>query len=111
MRQALISSGVALFGLALLTVLILVAYVGSHRPGLSPAAWLFVLGGAIHLVRGARRGEPLAGMRYAVLCAAIPFVMVTQAFITTVALFGGLAVVLLGVQLLISLLLRRHWQP
>lgn len=71
-RQRLIIGGVSLFGLILLAFLVMVAYVGSYRPGLSPAAWLFVLAGAIHLVRGVRRGEALAGLRYAVLCSLKP---------------------------------------
>ncbi|GAB4448941.1 MAG: hypothetical protein OHK0015_53900 [Chloroflexi bacterium OHK40] len=103
--------GVTLFGFILLVFLVMVAYVGSYRPGLSPAAWLFVLGGAIHLVRGARRGEPLAGMRYAALCAAIPFAMVTEAFITTTVLFGGLAALLLLVEFVVALIPRRRWWP
>lgn len=89
----------------------MVAYVGSYRPGLSPAAWLFVLAGGIHLVRGVRRGEALAGMRYATLCAAIPFVFVTEAFITATVLFGGLAGLLLIVQFVVALIPTRRWRP
>lgn len=103
--------GVTLFGLALLAFLVMVASVGSYRPGLSPAAWLFVLAGAIHLVRGVRRGEALAGMRYAVPCAAIPFMIVTEAFITTTVLFGGLAGLLLVAEFIVALLPRRRWRP
>lgn len=110
-RPLLTAGGVAAFGLALLTLLILVAYVGSYRSGLEPAGWLFVLAGAIHLVRGARRGEPLTGMRYATLCAAIPFAQVTQAFVTTALLFGGVAALLLVLQLLVDLLGAHRRRP
>lgn len=103
--------GVTLFGLVLLAFLVMVAYIGSYRPGLSPAAWLFVLAGAIHLVRGVRRGEALAGMRYAVLCAAVPFVLVTEAFITTTVLFGGLAGLLMLAEFIVALIPRRRWRP
>lgn len=89
----------------------MVAYVGSYRPGLSPAAWLFVLAGGIHLVRGMRRGEALAGMRYATLCAAIPFVFVTKAFITATVLFGGLAGLLLVAEFVVALIPTRRWRP
>jgi len=109
--QLLIRGSVTIFGLALLTLLILVAYVGSHRSGLDPVAWLFVLAGAIHLVRGTRSGEPLRGMRWAVLCAALPFAQVTQAFITTTVLFGGAAALLMVVQLLVALVPKRRWRP
>lgn len=109
--QRLIVAGVTAFGLALLTLLILAAYVGSYTPGLGPVGWLFVVVGAAHLGRGVRRGEPLTGMRYAVLCAAIPFVLVTQAFITTTVLFGGMFVLLAVVQFLVALLPRRRWRP
>lgn len=110
-RELLINGGVAAFGLALLTLLLFVAYVGSHRPGLSAPGWLFVLAGAIHLVRGTRRGEPLTGMRYAVLCAALPFAQVTQAFVTTTVIFGSVAGLLLIVQLFVSMIPRRRWRP
>lgn len=93
--EQLVIGGVTTFGLALLTLLLLVAYVGSYTPGLDPVGWLFVLAGAIHLVRGVRRGEALVGMRYAVLCAALPFAQVTQAFVTITLLFGGGAGLLL----------------
>lgn len=109
--QPLIIGGVTLFGLALLAFLVMVAYVGSYRPGLSPAAWLFVLAGGVHLVRGVRRGAALAGMRYATLCAAIPFVLVTEAFITTTVLFGGLAGLLLFAAFVVACTLRRRWRP
>jgi hypothetical protein len=110
-RQLLITASVSLFGLALLTLLILVAYISSHRPGLDPVAWLFVLVGALHLVRGARRGEPLGGMRWAVLCAALPFAQVTQAFITTTVLFGGAFGLLTVLQFVVTLIPRRHGRP
>ena len=110
-RQVLTVSSVALFGFALLTLLILVAYVGSHRPGLDPVAWLFVLAGAIHLMRGTRRGEPLQGMRWATLCAALPFAQVTQAFITTTILFGGVHCLLTVVQFIVACLPQRRWRP
>ena len=103
--------GVTLFGLGLLAFLLMVAYVGSYRPGLSPAAWLFVLAGGIHLVRGVRRSEALAGMRYATLCAAIPFALVTEAFITATVLFGGLAGLLLFAEFVVACTPRRHWRP
>lgn len=99
------------FGLALLTLIILVAYVGTYTPGLDPVGWLFVLAGAIHLLRGTRRGEPLVGMRYAVLCAAIPVAQVTQAFVTTTLLFGSAAGLLLLMQLLVSLASRHRRRP
>ncbi len=109
-RPLLVNGGLAVFGLALLTLVILVAYVGTYTPGLDAVGWLFVLAGAIHLVRGTRRGEPLVGMRYAVLCAAIPVAQVTQAFITTTVLFGGAAAFLLLVQLLVACISRRgYW--
>lgn len=110
-KPLLIKGGVALFGLTLLTLLLLVAYVGSYTPGLDPVGWLFVLAGAIHLVRGTRRGQPLVGMRYAVLCAAIPFAQITQAFIMTTVLFGGLAALLIVVQLLGAVIPWRRWRP
>lgn len=110
-RQVLTVSSVALFGFTLLTLLILVAYVGSHRPGLDPVAWLFVLAGAIHLVRGTRRGEPLQGMRWTTLCAALPFVQVTQAFITTTVLFGGVYCLLTVVQFLVACFPQQRWRP
>lgn len=110
-RQWLIIGAVTLFGLALLAFLVMIAYVGSYRPGLSPAAWLFVLAGSIHLVRGVRRGEALAGMRYATLCAAIPFVLVTEAFITATVLFGGLAGLLLITEFAVALIPKRRWRP
>lgn len=50
-------------------------------------------------------------MRYAVLCAAVPFVLVTQAFITTTVLFGGMFILLAVVQFLVALLPRRRWRP
>jgi hypothetical protein len=50
-------------------------------------------------------------MRYAVLCAAVPFVLVTQAPITTTVLFGGMFVLLAVVQFLVALLPRRRWRP
>lgn len=109
--QRLIVAGVAAFGLALLTLLVLIAYVGSYTPGLGPVGWLFVGVGAMHLVRGTRRSEPLTGMRYAVLCAAVPFGMVTQAPMTTTVLFGGAFVLLAVVQFLVHLLPRRRWRP
>lgn len=109
--QRLIVAGVTAFGLALLTLVILIAYVGSYTPGLGPGGWLFVGVGAMHLVRGTRRGEPLTGMRYAVLCAAISFAMVTRAFITTTVFFGGAFVLLAVVQFLVALLPRRRWRP
>jgi hypothetical protein len=110
-KALLVNGSVAIFGLALLVLLLLVAYVGSYTPGLGPVGWLFVGIGAMHLVRGTRRGEPLTGMRYAVLCAAIPFAMVTRAFITTTVLFGGMFVLLAVVQFLVALLPRRRWRP
>lgn len=110
-KPLLVNGGVALFGLALLTLVILVAYVGTYTPGLDAVGWLFVLAGTIHLVRGTRRGEPLVGMRYAVLCVAIPFAQVTQAFITTTVLFGGLAALLIVVQLLVAIIPWRRWRP
>ncbi|NTU83728.1 MAG: zinc ribbon domain-containing protein [Chloroflexales bacterium] len=109
--QRLIVAGVAAFGLALLTLLILVAYVGSYRPGLSPLGWLLVFAGAAQLVREARRGAPFTGMRHAVLCAAVPFGMVTRAPITTTVFFGGAFVLLAVVQFLVALLPRRRWRP
>lgn len=111
LEQRLIVAGVTAFGLALLTLILMIAYVGTYTPGLSPLAWLFVGVGAAHLVRGTRRGEPLTGMRYAVLCAAIPFAMVTRAFITTTVLFGGAVVLFAVAQFLIALLPRRRWRP
>jgi hypothetical protein len=110
-KPLLINGGVAAFGVALLTLVILIAYVGSYTPGLGPIGWLFVLAGAIHLVRGTRRGEPLSGMRYATLCAAIPVAQVTQAFITTTVLFGGLAALLLVVQFLVAIIPWHRWWP
>lgn len=107
----LIVAGITAFGLALLTLVLMIAYVGSYTPGLGPVGWLFVVVGAMHLVRGTRRGEPLTGMRYAVLCAAIPVGQVTQAFITTTVLFGGAAGLLLLVQILVSLASSRRWRP
>lgn len=107
----LVTGGVTVFGLALLTLLLLVAYVGSYTPGLGPVGWLCVLAGAIHLVRGTRRGEPLTGMRYATLCAALPFALVTQAFLTTTLLFGGVAALLLLIQFLAAPLPRRRRRP
>lgn len=109
--ERLVIGGVVAFGMALLTLLLLVAYVGSYTPGLDPAGWLFVLAGAIHLVCGVRRGEVLAGMRYAVLCAALPFAQVTQTFVTTTLLFGGAAGILLIIQFLMGLLPSRRWRP
>jgi hypothetical protein len=109
--QRLMVAGVTAFGLALLTLLIQIAYVGSYTPGLGLLGWLFVVVGAAHLVRGTRRGKPLTGMRYAVLCAAIPFVLVTQAFITTTVLFGGMFILLAVVQFLVALLPGRRWRP
>jgi hypothetical protein len=109
--QQLVVGGVTLFGMALLTLVVMIAYVGSHTPGLGPVGWLFVLVAALHLVRGTRRGEPLRGMRYAVLCAALPVAQVTQAFVTTTVLFGGAAAILLVVQLLVGLLPQRRWHP
>lgn len=109
--QLLIRGSVTAFGLALLTLLILVAYVGSYRPGLDPVAWLFVLAGAIHLVRETRCGEPLRGMRWAVLCAALPFAQVTQAFITTTVLFGGAFELLAALQFVMALAPTRRWWP
>jgi len=70
-----------------------------------------VLAGAIHLVRGVRCGAALAGMRYATLCAAIPFVRVTKAFITTTVLCGGLAGLLLIAEFVVALIPRRRWRP
>lgn len=110
-KQWVTVCGVTLFGLALLVFLLMVAYVGSYRPRLSPAAWLFMLAGSIHMVRGVRRGEVLAGMRYATLCAAIPFVLITEAFITATVLFGGLAVLLLIAEFVGALTPRRRWRP
>lgn len=110
-RQWLTISGATLFGLVLLAFLLMVAYVGSYRPGLNPAAWLFVLAGGINLVRGVRRGEALAGMRYATLCAAIPFILVTEAFITATVLFGGLAGMLLIAEFVVTLIPTRRWRP
>lgn len=110
-KPLLVNGGVAFFGLALLTLIILVAYVGTYTPGIDPVGWLFVLAGAIHLMRGARRGEPLVGMRYAVLCAAIPFAQVTQAFITTTVLFGGLTALLIVVQFFVAVIPWRRWRP
>jgi hypothetical protein len=110
-KPLLFNGSVAAFGLALLTLVILIAYVGTYTPGLDPVGWLFVLAGAIHLVRGTRRGEPLVGMRYAVLCAAFPVAQVTQAFITTTVLFGGAAGILLLVQFLVSLVSSHRWRP
>lgn len=110
-KPLLINSGVALFGLALLTLVLLVAYVGSYTPGLGPVSWLFVLAGAIHLVRGTRRGEPLVGMLYATFCAAIPVAQVTRAFISTTVLFGGLAALLVIVQFLVAIIPWRRWVP
>jgi hypothetical protein len=109
--RLVVAGSIALFGLALLTLLILVGYVGSHRPGLDPVAWLFVLTGAIHLVRGTRRGEPLQGMRWAVLCAALPFAHVTQAFVTTTVLFGGAYGLLTVLQFVVACLPQRRWRP
>lgn len=109
--ERLVIGSVAVFGLALLTLLLLVAYVGSYTPGLDPAGWLFVLAGAIHLVRGVRRGEALVGMRYAVLCTALPFAQVTQAFVTTTLLFGSTAGLLLVIQFLVGLLPSHRWRP
>ncbi|NTU85565.1 MAG: hypothetical protein HGA45_40460, partial [Chloroflexales bacterium] len=109
--QRLIVAGVTAFGLALLILVILLAYVGSYTPGLGPVGWLFVVVGAMHLVRGTRRGESLTGMRYAVLCAAIPVAQVSQAFITTTVLFGGAFVLLAVVQFLVALLPWRRWRP
>ena len=106
----MIRGSVTVFGLALLMLLILVAYVGSHRPGLDPVAWLFVLAGAIHLVRGTRRGEPFSGMRWAVLCAALPFAQVTQAFITTTVLFGSAYCLLTVVQFIVACFPQRRWR-
>jgi uncharacterized membrane protein len=105
------SLSVTLFGLALLTLLLLVSYVGSYRPGLGMESWLLIVAGAAHLVRGARRRAPLAGMRYAVLCAAIPFAIVTQAVATTTLFFGGAALLILLLEVLISLLPKRCWRP
>lgn len=109
--QRLIVAGVTTFGLALLTLVLMIAYVGSYTPGLGPVGWLLVGVGALHLVRSTRRGEPLVGMRYAVLCAALPVAQVTQAFITTTVLFGGLAALLLIAQWFVALLPRRRWWP
>lgn len=110
-KGRLIIGAVTVFGLALLTLLVLVAYVGSYTPGLGPVGWLFVVVGAIHLVRGTRRGEPLSGMRYAVLCAALPFAQVTQAFITTTVLFGGAFGLLAALQFVVALVPKRRWWP
>lgn len=110
-KPLLINGGIALFGLALLTLVLLIAYVGSYTPGLGLVGWLFVLAGAIHLVRGVRRGEPLVGMLYATFCAAIPVAQVTQAFITTTVLFGGLAASLVVVQFLVAIIPWRRWFP
>jgi hypothetical protein len=110
-KPLLVNGGVAAFGLAMLTLVFLIAYVGTYTPGLGPVGWLFVLAGAIHLVRGTRRGEPLTGMRNATLCAAIPVAQVTQAFITTTVLFGGLAALLMVVQALIAVIPWRRWWP
>jgi hypothetical protein len=109
--EQLVIGGVAAFGLSLLTLLLLVAYVGSYTPGLDPVGWLFVLAGAIHLVRGVRRREALVGMRYATLCAALPFAQVTQAFVTTTLLFGGAAGLLMIIQFLVSVMPRPRWRP
>lgn len=71
-----------------------------------------IAGGAVsreaagHL--GTRRGEPLLGMRYATLCAAIPVAQVTQAFVTTTLLFGGLVALLIAVQFLVAIAPWRH---
>jgi len=110
-KPVLIKSDVVAFGLALLVLLMRVASVGSHRPGLGAPGWLFVLAGGIHLVRGTRRGEPLTGMRHAVLCAAIPFAQVTQAFLTTTVLFGGAFMLLVVVQFLVALLPWHRCRP
>lgn len=110
-RQLLMAGSVTAFGLALLTLLLLVAYIGSHRPGLDAVAWLCVLAGAIHLVRGTRRGEPLRGMRWAVLCAALPFAQITQAFITTTVLFGCVFGLLTVLQFLVALIPKHRWRP
>jgi len=110
-RQRRIVSAVALFGLARFTLVILIAAVGSSTPVLDPVGWLFVLAGAIHLVRGTRRGEPLSGMRYAVLCAALPVAQITQACVTPTLRFGGAAAIRLLVPFLVGLLPRRRWHP
>ena len=78
-----------MFGLVLFTLIILIAYVGSSPLGLGPVGWRFVLAGAIHLVCGTRRGEPLTGMRDTVRFAALPVAQVTQAFVTTPVRFGA----------------------
>jgi heme/copper-type cytochrome/quinol oxidase subunit 4 len=50
-------------------------------------------------------------MRHAVLCAAIPFAQITQAFLTSTLLFGGAVVLLAVVQFLVALLSRCRWRP
>ena len=51
------------------------------------------------------------GMRWAVLCAALPFAQVTQAFITTTVLFGGAFGLLTVLQFLVALIPRRLRRP
>jgi hypothetical protein len=111
LKERLVIAGVTAFGLALLTLVLLVAYVGSARPGLDAVDGLFLLVAAIHLVRGTRKGEPLRGMRFAVLCAALPIAHVTQDFITVTVLFGGTALLLMLVQFLVAIVPRRRWWP
>jgi len=56
-------------------------------------------------------GRAAHGMRHAVLCAAIPFAQITQAFLTSTLLFGGAVVLLAVVQFLVALLSRCRWRP
>lgn len=71
----------------------------------------FANAGAAHRVGETRRGTPLTGMSYAVLCAVIPFAMVMQAFITTTVIFIGAFVLLAVVQFLIALFPQRRGRP
>jgi hypothetical protein len=101
---------VAVFGMALLGLVLSAAYGGTAPRGISAAAWLFVLAAGIHLVRGVRHGEALRGMRWAVLCAAIPFAIITQDFITTTVLFGAAYATLSITQFVVACVPRRRWR-
>ncbi|NJO55872.1 MAG: hypothetical protein HC834_05400 [Rhodospirillales bacterium] len=47
----------------------------------------------------------------AVLCAALPFAQVTQAFMTTTVLFGGAFGLLAALQFVVALVPKRRWWP